>query len=87
MATSNYSIAFYYFMTDLCISLFSSIAGSKFRSLLITDNVFKSNRIQREFLFYEAIHSHSLVPASSHPRQKNKPFQTVLPLSLRRWRC
>jgi hypothetical protein len=44
--------------------------------------VAETNRIQREFLFNDAIQSQNLVPASSHPRQKTNLFKLGL-LSLR----
>jgi hypothetical protein len=79
MTTNNFSAASCSFIAKIWFLLSFSVPASKFPSLLITDKTSISrntNRIQREFLFYEAILSHSLLAASSHQRQKNKPFQT-----------
>jgi hypothetical protein len=67
------------FMTKLCFFLSFSDFASKIHNLLIVTKYQSSkitNRIQREFLFNNSILSHNTVPASSPPRQKNKPFQT-----------
>jgi hypothetical protein len=76
MTTSDFSAYFHRFMAKICISLFFLVSASKPYPLLITDNSAHTNQIQRDFLFNNGIQSYSPIPASSHLRQKNKPFQT-----------
>jgi hypothetical protein len=74
------------FMTKICILLFYSVSrravtsrrrtASKLRTLLITANASNTNRIQREFLFNDAIASQEFSSASKPPHQTYKPFQT-----------
>jgi hypothetical protein len=65
-------------LAEICISLFFHVSASKLYTLLITDNDVNTNRIQREFLFNNAIASQKALLASNQkPPNSNllKPWR------------
>jgi hypothetical protein len=72
---NDYSTWLQRFMTETCILLFFSILASKSQQLLITDYAADTNRIQREFLFNDAIASQNLISRRSMKEGKFKLFK------------
>jgi hypothetical protein len=71
-AADKVSTDFCSFITEICILLFFFASNSKITHLLITIYASDTNRIQREFLFNNAIHSQNFCHA-----QKLQPKRPI----------
>jgi hypothetical protein len=87
MTSSNNSKVFCVLLLDSCISLFFlAFASKKFQLLIAINHPFpeNSNRIQREFLFNDAIASQKLFSCLRQCHEKTNLFKRRRAVTLRR---